>query len=85
MDSQFPTCNVIMPNFTSFTDAKGDTFYFSYNTLVAFHTHGKMFARENIFSRTTGKHLNIISNKKERLSTFDFKEEYKKHFKKELI
>ena len=35
-------------------------FYFSYNTVVAFSENGLLRCSENVWSTTTGKHLNWI-------------------------
>lgn len=53
------------------------TLYFSYSTCVAFHVdHRSLVVCENIWSNTTGKHLNELDgggdNKKERLSREEF-------------
>lgn len=47
------------------TDAKcvsvgGVDLYFSYQTVVAFRKAGVLTVSENVWSRTTGKHLNAI-------------------------
>lgn len=66
----------------AFEDSKGNTFYFSYKTLVAFKTkEGKLFVIKNYWGATTGKHLNWIDggDKKARLSKEDFMEAYKKY------
>lgn len=48
-------------NTLAFEDGKGNTFYFSYNTLVAFKIkYNELFVRENVWGNTTGKHLNWI-------------------------
>lgn len=40
-------------------------FYFSYETIVAFHTKKRgLVISENVWSRTTGKHLNWINDDK---------------------
>ncbi len=60
-------------NFTEVT--VGDvTLYFSYRTCVAFHTNSTGFVvSENIWSKTTGKHLNwICEDKSKRVSATDF-------------
>ena len=52
-------------------DVAGDTFWFSYKTLVAFQKgHGPCVVRENDWGNTTGKHLNAIDggDKKARVS-----------------
>ena len=50
------------------------TLYFSYETCIAFKINGKLTVCENIWSRTTGNHLNLIDNgdKKSRISYKDF-------------
>lgn len=46
-----------------FTDADGNTYWFSYKTLVAFQKgFGPTIVRRNDWSTTTGKHLNAIDN-----------------------
>jgi len=69
-----------------FQDTRGNTFYFSYKTLVAFEYDYKTYVRQNDWSTTTGKHLNWIDkgNKKERLTSEQFKLKYKECFGKEL-
>jgi hypothetical protein len=49
--------------------------YFSYNTIIAFKTDNKLIVCENVFSTTTGKHLNIIDGgqKESRLKHDNFK------------
>ena len=58
----------------------GCRFYFSYATLVAFEYKGKLVVHENVWSNTTGKHLNSIDggDKKNRLSAEKFVEELSK-------
>jgi len=64
-----------------FTDAKGNNFYFSYKTLVAFSSGGEFFIRENDWGPTTGKHLNWINpNKDLRISEESFEREYSRVF-----
>ena len=41
------------------------TLYFSYETLIAFEKHGELFISKNIWSNTTGRHLNWIDDDKE--------------------
>lgn len=58
-----------------FTDAAGRDYYFSYKTLVAVYIpgHGKIVS-ENVWSVTTGKHLNWIDggDKASRVKFEDF-------------
>ena len=58
-----------------FTDGKGNTFYFSYETLIAFRPANKsrVYCLKNYWHTTTGKHLNWIDpDKKKRVSRDDF-------------
>lgn len=49
------------------------TLYFSYETVVAFRTPQTGFVvSENVWSRTTGKHLNWISGKSDRIPHAEF-------------
>ncbi len=51
------------------------TLYWSYKTIVAFAVSGRIVVCENVWSRTTGKHLNFIdSNKANRLPVGEFNE-----------
>lgn len=43
-----------------FTDTKGNRFWYSYDTLVAFCVKGEFHIRKNMWGTTTGKHLNWI-------------------------
>ena len=59
-------------------DYTGFTYYFSYETLVAFnHTLSGLVVRSNVWGNTTGKHLNAIDggadNADNRLYYEDFK------------
>ena len=45
------------------------TLYFSYETIIAFRTCGRLICSENVWSTTTGRHLNRIEpDKKQRVS-----------------
>ena len=59
-------------------ETKEGTFYFSYETLVAFRSNktGNLYVRENVWGTTTGKHLNWIDggDKKTRLSRKAFED-----------
>lgn len=60
-------------------DVAGDSFWFSYKTLVAFQKgHGDIVVHRNDWGTTTGKHLNCIDdgNKKARLSAKDFEAKF---------
>ena len=57
-----------------FTDPRGNSFYFSYNTLVAFMGKEGIVCIKHYWSSTTGRHLNWIQpDKKRRVDkeTFD--------------
>ena len=59
-----------------FIDAGGNSFWFSYSTLVAFSKPGHpRVVHENDWGPTTGKHLNWIDsgNKKARLGATQFR------------
>ena len=62
----------------AFNDKFNNTYYFSYDTLVAFTGNDGLVIRENVWGNTTGKHLNWIDNgnKKERLTPEDFEKKY---------
>jgi len=67
----------------SFKDNDGNWFelYFSYDTIVAFHEHGrKMVVSQNIWSSTTDRHLNEIDNgrKEDRIPYDTFQEQLDK-------
>jgi hypothetical protein len=69
----FPRVNVIRPNLTC-VETNGVEVWFSYQTPVAFRANGRLVVRENVWSNTTGRHLNLIDNgnKKERVSGEEF-------------
>ncbi len=49
-------------------------FYFSYDTIVAFENGVALYCSENVWSTTTGKHLNWIQpDKKRRIPHEEFK------------
>ena len=51
----------------------GDScFWFSYETCIAFYHKGYHTFSENVWSRTTGKHLNMISEKADRVPHDEF-------------
>lgn len=53
--------------------------YFSYKTVIAIMTNGKLYITENVWGRTTGKHLNSINDDKSiRLDADKFREITKK-------
>ena len=62
------------PNFTEVITGN-TTLWFSYKTLIAFQTQTSgIVVRENEWSVTTGKHLNYLCDKKERVSRARFYE-----------
>ena len=67
-----------------FKDVKGNIFYFSYDTLIAFEYDYKTYVIQNYWNTTTGKHLNLIDkgNKKDRLTQEQFEQKYKDCFGK---
>jgi len=65
--------------------AWGFNTYYSYATPVAFERYGKLFVSENVWSRTTGKHLTQIDggDKKSRIPNHQFDKlltETRKHY-----
>lgn len=58
------------PNFHK-VDVGNRTFYFSYETCVAFTDKGEVFCCENKWGNTTGKHLNQIEPDKDMRMKFD--------------
>lgn len=52
--------------------------YFSYETCIAFEKDGKMVVTANNWGNTTGKHLNWISSKEDRIPYEDFQKELNK-------
>ena len=58
----------------------GDSFYYSYKTLIAFTYKLERFVSENCFSSTTGRHLNFIdSDKSKRLKREVFESLFDKY------
>lgn len=65
----------IKSNFEEITIGKTKV-YFSYETPIAFSDNGNLLISKNIWSSTTGKHLNLLSrDKKVRLDNNLFKAE----------
>jgi hypothetical protein len=69
-----------LPTITSYGDYSSDNYgvnsllvsfpcglklYYSYTTIIAFCSNGKLFVRKNDWGMTTGKHLNFIDRNKE--------------------
>ena len=48
----------------AFRDNFGNSYFFSYDTLVAFTDEDGLCIRENVWGSTTGKHLNWIDRDK---------------------
>lgn len=48
-----------------FTDSKGNEYYYSYETLVAFRISDEFHIVKNLWGPTTGKHLNWINPNKD--------------------
>lgn len=73
--NSIPTIEKSMSNLTVFT-AKGVTYWFSYETLVAFHVQGEGLPSviQNQWGTTTAKHLNSIDggHKPSRLTPEEF-------------
>lgn len=67
---------------TAFSDTEGNTFWFSYNTLVAFKTKGHRYVCQNCWGTVTGKHLNWIDDgdKASRIPHSEFNRKYKECF-----
>lgn len=59
------------PNFTE-VSVNGLTLWFSYKTIVAFQTTGSIVVSENVWSQTTGKHLNHLCDKRDRVPRAEF-------------
>jgi hypothetical protein len=61
------------PNFTR-VYAGGITYWFSYETCVAFQNDRQLVVRKNDWGPTTGKHLNYIDDgaKSKRVDTHEF-------------
>lgn len=66
----------ICPNFHR-AEFKNVDIYFSYETIVAYRKDGYITAAKNQWGSTTGKHLNMISEKKDRLGYDDFMKKFK--------
>lgn len=58
----------------------GHSFYFSYDTLIAFTSPDGLVIRENEWAQTTGKHLNAIDpDKSKRVDGETFWQLYEKY------
>ena len=70
-------------NAVQFFDGQGNTYWFSYRTLIAFKSvDGPKVVRQNEWSTTTGKHLNAIDggDKKSRLNRVEFEHSFAQTF-----
>jgi hypothetical protein len=75
----------ISPSFTKVFVGNG-CFWFSYTTLVAFnHLNTGLVVHENIWSHTTGKHLNMIDSDRDntRVNASEFNRLYNLIFSNE--
>jgi len=65
-----------------FTDSRGNDFYYSYKTLVAFRGSNGLVVHQNRWGTTTGKHLNWIDGgqKDSRVDNETFKKLYQEQF-----
>lgn len=62
-----------------FTDAFGNRYWYSYDTLVAFNIGGEFHIVKNVWGTTTGKHLNwICSDHSIRESAEEFEANFKR-------
>lgn len=72
--SRMPTLEILRPNLTKIELNDEIGVWFSYETPIAFRVDDKVFISENVWSNTTGKHLNYIDGgaKTGRLKNLDF-------------
>jgi hypothetical protein len=65
--------NELMHHLTEVVINDEKFFYFSYSTCIAFQIDNQLFISENVWSSTTGKHLNRINpDKTIRMNHEDF-------------
>jgi len=57
---QAPNLKQIAANLTEVTQGQ-ITLYFSYQTVIAIHDGRKLYLSENVYSKTTGRHINTIA------------------------
>jgi len=69
-----PTLEILKPNLTKIELNDKIGVWFSYETPIAFRVDDTVYISENIWSQTTGKHLNFIDGgaKAGRLNHADF-------------
>ena len=59
------------------------TLWFSYQTCIAIHTGYKLIISKNVWSKTTGKHLNQVDpDKTKRLDYEEFKKQLDVHLQR---
>lgn len=76
-----PSVKTLHPNLVQTTDIRGNEFYFSYGTLIAFRRNGEhLIASHNVWTKTTGRHLGILSDKQDRVSNEVFNALLEKSF-----
>ena len=69
-----------------FTDSQGNSFYFSFKTLVAFISNKGLVCSKNYWGVTTAKHLNWIQpDKSKRVDSDTFKKLYDECFPDEPL
>lgn len=59
-------------NCTEVELTKNHRLFFSYETCVGFEAYGVTVLSENVWSRTTGKHLNMFGDKADRVPYEEF-------------
>ena len=67
----------VCPNFYV-VEVSGNSLYFSYDTLVGFTVKGESYVSENVWSKTTEKHLNLFSIKESRIPYAEFEKQAQK-------
>ena len=70
---KMPTLTQIATNLVCVTSKDVDV-YFSYAVCIAFRVDGRLYMSENVWSRTTGKHLNMISPDATRMPYAEFEQ-----------
>ena len=76
MSNNLPRLQEISKNMHR-VDVGNNVMYFSYETLIAFFFEHELLVSENIYSNTTGKHINQLEpDKKLRLPRKEFEAKY---------
>jgi len=71
----------IASNFHVLGFSSGGAIWFSYETPIAAQFGSEFCISENIWSKTTGKHLNLVHpDKNKRVSNLEFQAFLQKHF-----